>query len=402
MNFGLDDIRGLVYEDEKLYMISTYAKGIVIYDFKTGKMETMGYFPQDVRAMAAFERMIKCGSKIYLFPCLEDRIYCYDLQTREYTRLFTLHDLGVRVPGRIFFDVLEYEGFVYAVCRFPAVVIRIDPQTDAITAWQIKTDMAVDTDRLQQVFSVCVHDRKLIYPYAGNTEIAFSIDDYSYRIRHLAADGAGNGEAECRGLYGMAVNSRGERWGYNLYGDLYRIIGDKMTAVEMPEPFSGVYHDGEYDGQPAIGSSIFVNDKLYFLMGSCHKILMYDTCANTFTWHACASDTWNHNRRKIAFNISIRRDDSSFLLYSYHDETFYVWDTEKGFTGKTELMLPFDRIMDDEPLQEYALYRFLHCDNLNAYLSYIRYVRHNETETEKKSCGTEIYHQIAGEINRVQ
>ena len=103
MNFGLDDIRGLVYEDEKLYMISTYAKGIVIYDFKTGKMETMGYFPQDVRAMAAFERMIKCGSKIYLFPCLEDRIYCYDLQTREYTRLFTLHDLGVRVPGRIFF-----------------------------------------------------------------------------------------------------------------------------------------------------------------------------------------------------------------------------------------------------------------------------------------------------------
>ena len=100
----IKDIFGLTYDDGKMYIIPLYLPVVLVYDFLMKRTEKLCDYPKDkMDNVAAFEKIIKCGSKIYLFPCQEYDVYCYDMETGKYTKLLALDSIEKNLPPRVCF-----------------------------------------------------------------------------------------------------------------------------------------------------------------------------------------------------------------------------------------------------------------------------------------------------------
>lgn len=388
-----DDIRGIYYENGKLYMTIPCIHSIVTYDFETKKVQTLrGKYPPN----NVFEKILKYGDKIYLFPANGSDIYYYDMKKKKYKNLFLLDFVkdDVDFSNRKFFEVVVIGRFIYAVCRNPNAVICINALDDAIQVYYLTEELLEGNPAIIEHFPICIYDKKLIYAYSSDLEIDFSLTNKEFNFVYLTQE-----KDDCKAehtyiVYGMLINEFGDKWLYNLYGDLFRVVNNKKIRVEIPAELVGIYSDGFNAEQYKINQVLLIKDKLYFIPQSDHKILIYDIQANVFTWCENPYADWKEGRRKLAYTLCAKIDSISYLLYHYNNSAIYVWNIEEGFTDKFELKLSVEEVIRNEAFNEYILHYFLRQDDLDAYLVYISGMAKKRISGKEKCCGKKIYQKI--------
>lgn len=388
-----DDIRGICYENGKLYMVTLYINAIITYDLQTKKIGVLGYgYPKN----NVFEKILKCGDKLYLFPALGDGIYYYDMKNRKYQSLILFDSIkdNVVFSNRTFFQVFEYEQLIYAVCRHPNVIICIDPLNDAVQVYHLSEKLLKSNPMIIEHFPVCICDKKLVYAYSSNIEIEFSLTDKEFKIVHLTEEEDGHKTEYNYIVYGMLLSDSGDRWLFNLYGDLFRIVDNKKVRVEIPDELAGAYDDGSNAEQYKINQVILIKDKIYFIPQFDNRILIYDLCTNEFVWCENHLAHWEENRRRITYIVWAQMNANSYLLYHYNNSAIYVWNIEEGFTDKIELKLSVEEIINNAVFNEYALQYFSQEDDLEAYLAYINRVAKKKNSVEEGYCGEKIYKSV--------
>jgi len=394
--FQLKDINGFTYNQGKIYMISPYISAIMEYDFSLKKVSKICSYPKDVCEESAFERMITYDSRIYLFPCCTDSIYCYNTQTHEYTKLLELSKVARNIPKRKYIEVLEYKDFIYAVCCYPNMIIRINPVDNDIQIWKLNNEISKSESIINHQISACIYNDKLIYLYSSNIEIQFCISEKSFQVKHLEKRRDNWKEEKYGYILGMAINKEGKQWAYNWNGDVYEIRNDKMLKIDLPSELEGVYDDDLYDEQAKISRILFKNDKLYIVLHCDYRILVYDINASNYYWIRNTYITaWKSESRKIAYDVYAQMDMSTFLFYNCNDGKIYVFDVDKGFINKIKLNIPTDDILDDECFHKYMESVFMRTDNLNIYMQYINKNCISKSIENECHSGREIFREMA-------
>lgn len=390
--FTIKDINGLVYDQGKLYMVSHYISFIMAYDFETKKVEKLCNYPQDVTETGAFEKIIKQESKIYLFPCFIDSIYCYDMRIQEYTDLLSLHSISDKVPTRKFFEVRTYDGFIYAVCRLPQFVIRINPANNDVRIWKLEQEILISERIVLADFSVEIYGGKIIYPYGTDILIEFSIYEETFQIIQLERE-QDDYDEKYRCLLGITVDDIGAKWVFDWYGNVFEIIQDKMIKIIMPPELDGVYDDGQYEEAPRINTILAHGGRLHFLLQSDNRILIYDVQKHSFSWMVNALTEWKSARRRLAYVEYTQVNADTFLIYNYNDGKIYVWNRKDGFSKRIELNMVLQDVSDDKWLKNCVLAQ----GDLELYLQYIKKSITGKVEEEKKCFGQNIYFALTGE-----
>lgn len=391
----IKDVFGLTYDNGKMYIISLYMPVIMVYDFLTKKTEKLCDYPRDMMDnTAAFEKVIKCDSKLYLFPCLAYEVYCYDILTGKFTKLLSLDSIGEDLPQRVCFHVLKYEKYVFAVCNNPHFIMRINSLNDDIQVWKPDYKRYAYNHAVNYPFSVCIRDDMLIYPYSSSLIIEFCIKDESFHFVNLVGADNDYPKKEYGYLQGLVMNNAGRTWVNNWYGELFEIVDNEMRKIEVPSELAGVYNDGVSTEIPKIYKIIYKNDKLYLLLQSDFRILVYDISSKKFSWEDNISGTWNEQRRKLAYTVYSQMEENSFLLFHYNESAIYMWDVNRGFTDKIEVKILMDQMDGDDYLYKCWGNNLSKQDDLETYLSYIKNVNNNQTENKEESCGEKIYHEL--------
>ncbi len=391
----IKDIFGLTYDDGKMYIIPLYLPVVLVYDFLMKRTEKLCDYPKDkMDNVAAFEKIIKCGSKIYLFPCQEYDVYCYDMETGKYTKLLALDSIEKNLPPRVCFCVVKSDKYVFAVCSNPHFIMRINCINDDIQVFRPDDKKFVFDPAVNYLFSVDIHDGILIYPYCASKIVEFSISDESFHFVELVETDYHYPKKEYGYLLELVVNNAGKTWVSNWYGELFEIAGNQMRKIEVPSEVSGVYDDGVSMEIPRIYKLLFNNDKLYFILQSDSRILVYDIRSNTFSWKDTISGTWNEERRKLAYTVYSQMKENSFLLFHYNEGKIYIWDADQGVADKIEVKVGMDEIVGDDYLYECWGKNLSKMDNLETYLSYVKYMKSNKIENKEDSCGEKIYHTL--------
>ncbi len=383
-----DEIRGMCYENGKLYMTIPYIHAIITYDLQTRQIKALGYYNPGKNV---FEKILKFRDKIYLFPANGIGIYYYDLIKKEYKELFDFDSVksGADFTNRKFFEVFEYKQLIYAVCRYPNAVICINPFDDVVQVHCLPEKLLVNNPMVIEHFPVYICENKFIYAYSSTMVIEFSLVEEKFKIVYLEEDDC-NTEYEYM-VYGMILNDSGDTWLYNLYGDLFRIINNRKVRVAIPEELVGAYDDGYAEQQYRINQVLSIKDKLCFVSQFDHRILLYDIRTNVFTWHENPYADWEEGRRKLAYIVCAKMDANSYLFYHYNNSAIYVWNVLEGFTDKLELKMLVEEIKNNTVFNEYALQYFSREDDLEFYLAYISRAGKNKETAEEKYCGEKIY-----------
>lgn len=386
----IEDINGLVYDQEKIYMISPYIPIVMLYDFREKKVGKLCDHPHDVSEKGAFERMLKYGSKLYLFPCRTDAIYYYDLQKQAYIRLLSLESIKENIPNRKFFEIVIYNELIYAVCRTPNLVICINPVNDDVQVWKLNQEILISDRIVLANFTVCIYDDKILYPYSSDMIIEFSICDKNFKVIQMTREEE-DYEEKYRCLIGMGMNDLGKQWVYDWYGNVYEIIDKKMIKIEMPSGFEGIYNDGAYEEASKINGILPNGNRLYFVLNSDYRILVYDIHSKSFSWINNTFTAWKEMKRKLAYTAYTQMDENLFLFYEYNDGNIYVLNLNEGFCDKLELRISTNDITDDDYLREYWKKNIFIRDDLKSYMQLIW--KDNDARTEKKEglFGEKIY-----------
>lgn len=388
----IKDIVGMTYDKGKMYITPTYIPVIVVYDFSTKKTEKLCDYPKEMMSQfSAFEKIIKCGSKIYLFPCMSDKIYCYDICTEKYKELLALDSIEKNLPKRKCFDVLKHEQYIYAVCINPNFVMRINPLNDDMQVWKPDYKAFDYDDTVNYPFSACIYDDKLIYPYSLSLKIEFCMNDETFRFADLTGREKNYSKKEYGYLQEFVWDSAGKFWVSSWYGELFRIDDNEMKKIEMPLGLEGVYDDGVSKEVPRINKIILNSDKLYFVLQCDRRILGYDIVLNDFFWVEDSAPVWKEERRKLFYSAYSQMEEDSFLLFNYNEMKIYVWNIEKGFTDEIELYISLDAIVENDYLCECWEKNLVNQDDLETYLLYIKRLGNNKLEKKESNNGEAIY-----------
>lgn len=393
---AIKDINSITYEEGKIYILSRIIPAVMVYDFDKNKVEKLCNYPQDVYEKNAFEKMVKYGKKLYLFPCYTDSIYYYDLETHRYTKLVSLHSVKETIPNRKFFEVVVHGELIYAVCRSPNLIISINPKDDKIQIWELLQEIPISDKTVIADFSVCVFGNSLIYPYSTDIMIEFHMDDKNFEIVHLIREDDPYDE-KYRCLIGMTMNDTGKRWVYDWYGSVYEIINDKMTKINMPSELEGVYNDGVYTEETRISGILSNKDRLYFVLNSDKRILTYDVQTNNFIWIDNIVTSWRIPRRQEAYIAYTHMQENSYLLYDYNDGTIHILNLEDGFAETIELCMLVEDITKDNYLWEYWKGNIFIQEDLASYMKYLWKISDIEIKKDKNCFGEKIYYTLMKE-----
>ena len=383
-------VKNIIYNEGKMYMISHLMTGVMVYDFNTKKVEKLCDYPQGAKDINAFEIMLVYGTKLYLFPCGIDSIYCYDLERQQYTELVSLHSITKSIPERLFFEAVVHDELIYAVCRSPHLIICINPMDDNVQVWEVDQEIPISDKIVHVDFSVCVYGNTLLYPYSSDMMIEFNTDDKKYKIVHLIREEEGYDE-KYRCLLKMTMNDTGKQWVYDWYGSVYEIVSNKMVKINMPPELEGLYDDGMYTGNTQITGVLFNKDRLYFLLNSDKRILVYDTQTNGFTWIDNILTSWKPLERKDAYITYTHMQGNTYLLYDLNDGNIHVLDLETGFGDTIEMCMLTEDITKDNDLWEYWKSSIFRQEDLRSYMKYIWKISDTEIKSENSYCGEKIY-----------
>jgi len=387
---AIKDIDSITYSEGKIYMLSSCIPIVMVYDFDKKRVEKLCNYPRGVNERKAFEKMVKYGTKLYLFPCYTDSIYYYDLELQRYTKLVSLHLIEKIFPNRKFFEIVVYGELIYAVCRFPNLVISINPKDDSIQIWELDQKIQISDKIILADFSVCVSENSLLYPYSTDMVIKFNIDDKNYEVTHLIRENEFYGE-KYKCLMGMTMNDTGKQWVYDWYGSVYEIVNNKMVKITMPPELEGVYNDGVYTEETRISGILSNKDQLYFVLNSDKRILVYDIDTNSFTWIDNIVRSWKALRRSETYITHTYVHGNIFLLYDYNDGTIHVLDLKDGFGEIIELYMLIEDITKDNFLWEYWKGIIFSQEDLASYMKYLWKISDTEIKRDNNCFGERIH-----------
>lgn len=393
---AIKDIDSITYNEGKIYMLSKPIPVVMVYDFNKKRVGKLCNYPQDVSEKGAFEKMVKYGTKLYLFPCRTDGIYSYDLELKRYTKLMSLHVIKKSFPNRKFFEVVVHGELIYAVCRSPNIIISINPKDDNIQIWELDQELLISDRIVLANFSVCISGNRLLYPYSTDMIIEFNIDNKNYKIVHLIrGDEPYDEKYKC--LIGMAMNDAGKQWVYDWYGSVYEIINNKMAKINMPSELQGVYNDGVYTEETRISGILSNKDQLYFVLNSDKKILVYDIHTDSFTWIDNIVTSWSALRRREAYITYTYVQGNIFLLYDYNDGAIHVLDLKNGFGEIVELCLSVEDITKDNYLWDYWKGNIFSLEDLASYMKYLWKISDTGIKRDNNCFGEKIHNTLMKE-----
>lgn len=387
-------ISGLTYDKDKIYFINAYIPALMVYDCHKKDVEILGSFPKKVHLVGAFERIIKCDRKIYLFPCYAEDIYCYDLDKKQYYELDILSTLKNTMDKRKVLNVLEYNKKIYCICRCPIMVICIDPETDEFQIYIMPRDLLREEKATDKTFfSVDINDNRLIFPYMYNAIIEFLLEEKIYKINFLNGISNLQNDSIYEEISLICVDNQGVIWMCDISGEVFKVVNKKRIRVAMPNDFIGLYNDG-YHEQPGINKMFVVGDELCFILRSSHKILKYNMSTAKFLW--CDNDLakWNDKGRNIAFLYDAQIDARSFWIYSKNNDTVYKWDNKKGFIEKIEFAVSINALFESKLEKKYLLDFFQREDDLSGYILYNQRIYECNIQEENVRFGEKIYYSL--------
>lgn len=382
MNYCLvKNIYGLTYDHEKIYFVTNVILAILYFDCSDGKVKILSEFPKEVETVCAFEKIVKYGDKIYLFPCLEDYAYCYDLKKEEYQKLDIFGSAIDKIPERKVLETLIYNKKIYCICRCPDMVICIDTETDAIQVYMLSAKLP-QRKRTELVSSVIIKDDRLIFPCVNDLLIEFDMNTNVFNIISL------NEKMEDIDIndyiMDICMDSDGTLWLCSFKGQLYKVVDNRKIKVDLPENFIKNYDAGVFGIQRGIDRMFAVGDSVYFTLRSECKVLQYNVNNGDFLWINNTLSKWNDDGIRMAFINYTQVDNETFWFYNWNDYAAYRWDFQKGFTKKIEFRISIDELLKVQFAKEYLT----KCDEAEVGLEY--YISHVKAEKYKQKIKSNI------------
>lgn len=390
-DYLVKSIRGLTYDNKKIYLISSDIYAVLEYDCSCKKIKILADFPEEIQMVGAFERILKCGNKIYLFPCLAEDIYYYDLEKRVYHKSGILESVVTGMAERKHLEVIEYKGYIYCVCRLPNIVICIDPAVDSYQIYSMSLEMLKGKNSMGGFpFTLCVNENKLIYPYADSIIIEFLIDEAIFRVIDLEEKVLEPHQGIYDIILGLCVDGNNNYWMYNLKGNIFKVIDDKKIKMNIPEEFTHMYYDG-FEERPGINRMFAVKDDLCFSLRSACKILKYK--AITGDVMVCENNLaeWNEKGRQAAFSYYAQIDEETFWEFNENDGAIYQWNHSKGFVDKAEIRISFEELLESKFADDYWM---LSNDDIENYLLYVKHNFGRNKQDTRVGCGEKIYREL--------
>lgn len=390
-DYLVKSIFGLTYDKNKIYLISSHIYAVLEYDCLSKKTKILADFPKELQLAGTFERILKCGNKIYLFPCLGEDIYYYDLEKRVYHKLGILESVLTDMVKRKYLEVIEYKGYIYCVCRRPNIVICIDPATDIYQIHHMPLGMLKEKNLVgESPFSLCVNENKIIYPYADNVIIEYFTDEAIFRVINLDEKVLEPHQGIYGLILGLCVDNNNNYWIYNFKGDVFKVIDDKKVKMDIPEEYTCNYYDG-YHEQPGINRMFTVNDELCFSLRSACKILKYKVITGDVELCENNLAEWNEKGVQVAFSYYTQIDEETFLEFNENDGIIYQWNHSKGFVDKIEIKLSFEELIKSKCADDYLI---LSKDDIENYLLYVKYNSGRNRQENHVKYGEKIYREL--------
>lgn len=391
--FSIDTIDELIYDDDRIYFISSFIYAVMVYDCHTKKVDILCDFPREVQFIGAFERIIKYDRKIYLFPCFAEDIYCYNLDKDEYHRLNILSTVINRMVKRKVLSVLTYDGRIYCICRCPNMVICIDPKTDDFQIHMMPQELLRKEETVVKgLFDVLIKGNHLIYPYVNNAVIEFSLEEKVFTVNYLDESLEGP-SANIHNILGMCIDANGVIWMCDLSSQVFQIVNNRRIKISVPDDYLGVYDDG-YRKRSVIYKILMIGNDLCFILGSVCKILKYNIDTQDALWDNNDLAEWDSESRQIAFFLDAQIDDETFWLYNKNDDAVYKWNYKEGFTEKVELEISLDALFSSKFSENHVLNIIKREDDLNGYIQYIKYGYGNSMQEKNINYGGKIYYEL--------
>ncbi len=392
--YFIDYIAGFTCSREKIYFITPYIYAIQEYDCRYKKADILVDFPKEVQKNGAFERIIICGNKIYLFPCLADNIYYFDLENKSYHRFVIPQSILECMPKRKNLEVIEYKTNIYCVCRCPNMVMCIDVKTDDFKIYSMPLEMIEERISMEGYhFSLCSLDNRLLYTFADDIIIEFSTDRKEFKVNYLDAEKSEISQNNCDVILGLCADKNGNLWMYNFEGEVFKVIESMKIKINIPKNLTSRYNDGRHE-QPGIDRIFIIDDDLCFALRSQCKILRYNVKTEHITLCSNNLAKWNESGRQVAFFNYAQVDKETIWLYNENDGAFYKWNYIKGFVERVEITLPITAFLGSQSAKDYLYCNIIMRKDLEGYIAYIKNTCEEKKQENDVNHGYKIYHDL--------
>lgn len=369
------DIVDFICEDGQVYFIAMNIPAIWQYDYARRNVSILTYFPESIAIAGAFVRLIKVGQKIYCIPCFADDIYCYNMETSLFYSINIPKDFFCRMPKRKIIEPVNSNETLWCVSRSPHLIIEINTESDTYEIHEFQEMVLI-----HNYFAVRLEKGVIEYPFMQNRIICFDTSKKEFHIRTLYETDEED-YLEEKNIYNFTYDNNGGIWWCNFRGDVYRIEGDRICSIKMPDCFIGQYQDVIGRNRPGINGMILMNDHICFVLASEYKILKYNIIEKKFMWSENPGDEC-FRKQEVYFHYN-KLNERVLVLYSNDSRFFYIWDIERGFIDKFCIELAVQLLAQNRGLQQYYnVTDESHNFNLQIYLNFVNYI---DGEMQKKN-----------------
>lgn len=392
-SYLMEDMTGFTYDNGKIYFVLAYMSAILSYDYSHETVEILANFPKEAQIIGAFEKVVKYGKKIYLFPCYAKDIYCYDLEEEKFYPLRGVTSIIDGMPKRKVFDVFIYNEKIYGVCRYSNMIICVNPQTDDFRVYKIsEKTLLIDKKIENTLFSVFVKNGRVFIPYADSAVIEFDFDKEDFSVTFMNENKLIHPKDNEHYIMGICVDDRGIYWTYNACGELFKFSNNVKTKIDMPCDFVGNYDDG-LRIQQTINNMLLCGDELCFFLRSEYSVLRYNILTGEFMWQKNELSHWKEKKRRIAYFgwAQPDKDKKAFWIYGKNDGAIYKWNCREGFVEKIYIKIAFKNLIRVEVGRKYLLHLFSEKDDLISFIRYFKCELSDDNQITTESCGRKIY-----------
>lgn len=393
--FTIKNISGLSYDKEIIYFVSPYINALLAYNCRSEEVLVMAEFPKKLQMVGAFEKILKCDNKIFLFPCFADDIYYYDIEKGQYYNL-NVASIVNDFPKRKVFEVVYFEGIVYCVCRIPHMVFCIDPKSCIVREFLAPSKMVLRGKKNEvedRFFSLCVKERTIFYPYLDNFVVAFDIDSKLFAISNLSEDKVEMQKDVDNNIYQLVCGNFDDWWICNYKGEVFKVKDNKKIKITMPDDFIETFFDGR-NIQPGINNMFFVNDTLCIMLRAEYRVLKYNVILEEFTWEGNNIIQNNVRGEQVIFLRTAQISRDTVLEYCRADGAVYIWNYYKGFIKKIEFNISMGKMAHNNVLKEYYIDYAASTSDLESLISFVREIDEDKIFECSNECGRRIYYAI--------
>lgn len=359
----LECVNDVIVDENCMWIISDAWNCLFKYDFIKEVLQCTVVFPEELQdGSLLFSKIVKLQDEIYFIPRTAKNIFFYDLLKQRFQNLNVQADFLHDDQNR---DVIIQNEYIYCINRFPDTILKINSDTKEVKLFKANNDQYINEKIERKIYrdyntnSACLYKGKIIWPNYNNILTIFDTqrEEFSvHMLRELPQEKIERLQEEYEEKemsdWLISVKNYNDILFLISYGGKVYSYDDKTNKVEE-ELFGNDIDKNAYEFVlPFFANAIQIKEDLYFIPQYRNKCMKYNY--NTKKYEEVIDnylENWNGYKRE--YTVCIALNEQKILLYSYHENCFYILDIENNSVAKKEIVIPYlDWLKNDSPFSQ--------------------------------------------------